>query len=165
MAKSCFAKSLGPGPRFGGLAPWSPFHNPALRLNPEPASKINLARSLQFFTDQYSPTMGPRAPALQIAGKSPNTKVFVQADVFILNPGLPRGTTQFIIAQPFVETGTGNNPGPFGATTAGVNDTFFSAEAVWKFGEFHRPRTASAAVAPPTGVIRRRPARPTFSIF
>jgi hypothetical protein len=41
----------------------------------------------QFFTDQYSTTIGPGAPTLATAGKAPNTKVFVNAEVFIFNPG------------------------------------------------------------------------------
>jgi hypothetical protein len=100
---------------------------------------VGVLMVMQFFTDQYSPTIGPGAAALQTAGKSPNTKVFVQADVFVFNPGWSflGGTTQFIIAQPFVEVDNGNNPGPTGGTAVGVNDTFFSAQAAWKFGDFH----------------------------
>jgi hypothetical protein len=92
----------------------------------------------QLFTQQLSTTVGPGAPALATAGKAPNTKVFVNAEVFIFNPGWSflGGTTQFIVAQPFVEIDTGNNPGPFGTTAAGMNDTFFSAQAAWKFGDF-----------------------------
>jgi hypothetical protein len=98
----------------------------------------------QFFTDQYSATEGPGAPGNFTAGKAPNTKVFVNAEVFIFNPGWTflGGTTQFVIAQPFVEVDNGNAFGgtsthPFGGTTVGVNDTLFSAQAAWKFGDFH----------------------------
>jgi hypothetical protein len=93
----------------------------------------------QFFTDQQKLSVGPGAPFISTAGNSPNLKVFVNAEVFIFNPGWTflGGTTQFIIAQPFVEADTGNNPGPSGGTTVGVNDTLFSAQAAWKFGDFH----------------------------
>jgi hypothetical protein len=93
----------------------------------------------QFFTDQQKLSVGPGAPFISTAGNSPNLKVFVNAEVFIFNPGWTflGATTQFIIAQPFVEADTGNNAGPFGTTTVGVNDTLFSAQAAWKFGEFH----------------------------
>jgi hypothetical protein len=93
----------------------------------------------QFFTRQLETTVGPGAPFLTTAGKAPNVKVFVNAEVFIFNPGWSflGGTTQFVIAQPFVEVDTGNNPGPLGGTSVGVNDTLFSAQAAWKFGDFH----------------------------
>ena len=93
----------------------------------------------QFFTRQLETTVGPGAPFLTTAGKAPNLKVFVNAEVFIFNPGWSflGGTTQFIIAQPFVEVDNGNNPGPTGGTNVGVNDTLFSAQAAWKFGDFH----------------------------
>ena len=93
----------------------------------------------QFFTDQQKLNVGPGAPFNTTAGNSPNLKVFVNAEVFIFNPGWTflGASTQFIIAQPFVEADTGNNPGPSGGTTVGVNDTLFSAQAAWKFGDFH----------------------------
>jgi hypothetical protein len=94
----------------------------------------------QFFTDQYIINAGPGAPALATAGKAPNLKVFVNAEVFIFNPGWTflGSTTQFIIAQPFVEVDTGNNPGATGGTTsAAMNDTLFKADAAWKFGDWH----------------------------
>jgi hypothetical protein len=154
MAKNCFAKAwtvaLGVG--VGALVTLS---QPGLArelgagLEDQPGTgtlgssadtaPVGVFMALQFFTDQYSPTIGPGAPGLQTAGRSPNTKVFVQADVFIFNPGWSffGGTTQFIIAQPFVELDTGNNPGPFGTTSSAMNDTLFMAQAAWKFGEFH----------------------------
>jgi hypothetical protein len=93
----------------------------------------------QFFTDQQTIATGPGAPFLATGGKAPNLKVFVNAEVFIFNPGWTflGATTQFIIAQPFVEVDQGNNPGPFGTTSVGVNDTLFKADAAWKFGDWH----------------------------
>ena len=93
----------------------------------------------QFFTRQLQTTAGPGAAFGYTNGQAPNTKVFVNAEVFIFNPGWTflGATTQFIIAQPFVEVDTGNNPGASGGTSVGVNDTFFSAQAAWKFGDFH----------------------------
>jgi hypothetical protein len=93
----------------------------------------------QFFTRQLQTTVGPGAPFLTTAGQAPNVKVFVNAEVFIFNPGWTflGASTQFIIAQPFVAVDTGNNPGASGGTSQGMNDTFFSAQAAWKFGDFH----------------------------
>jgi hypothetical protein len=93
----------------------------------------------QFFTDQYENAAGTGAPLVATAGKAPNVKVFVNANVFLFNPGWTflGATTQFIIVQPFVEVDVGNNPGPFGTTAAGVNDTLFKADAAWKFGDWH----------------------------
>ena len=75
----------------------------------------------QFFTEQYENSAGPGAPLVSTAGKAPNVKVFVNANVFLFNPGWTflGATTQFIIGQPFVEVDTGNNPGAFGTTAAG----------------------------------------------
>jgi hypothetical protein len=93
----------------------------------------------QFFTDQYIQSAGAGAPFVATAGKAPNLKVFVNANVFLFNPGWTflGATTQFIIVQPFVEADVGNNPGPFGTTSAGMNDTLFKADAAWKFGDWH----------------------------
>jgi len=55
----------------------------------------------QFFTRQLETTVGPGAPFLTTAGKAPNVKVFVNAEVLIFNPGwnFLGATTQFIIAR------------------------------------------------------------------
>jgi hypothetical protein len=47
----------------------------------------------------------PGAPFIATAGNAPNLKVFVNAEVFIFNPGwnFLGATTQFIFVQPFVE--------------------------------------------------------------
>jgi len=93
----------------------------------------------QFFTDQQKLNVGPGAPFIATAGNAPNLKVFVNAEVFIFNPGwnFLEATTQFIIVQPFVELDTGNLPGPFGTTTVGLNNTLLKADAAWKFGDWH----------------------------
>jgi len=93
----------------------------------------------QFFTNQFESNVGAGAPLAYTAGKPPNSKAFVNANVFIFNPGWTflGATTQFIFVQPFVEVDTGNNPGPFGGTTVGVNDQLFKADAAWKFGDLH----------------------------
>jgi hypothetical protein len=41
----------------------------------------------QFFTDQQKLDVGPGAPFNTTAGNAPNLKVFVNAEVFIFNPG------------------------------------------------------------------------------
>jgi hypothetical protein len=154
MTTSCFAKAwaLALGLGIGAVVALSQpslAREPGLGLEDQPgggtlgSSADNIPVGIfmvdQFFTDQYNTTIGPGAPALQTAGKAPNVKVFVNAEVFIFNPGWSflGGTTQFVIAQPFVEVDTGNNLGPHGTTAAGVNDTLFSAQAAWKFGDFH----------------------------
>jgi hypothetical protein len=93
----------------------------------------------QFFTDQNLNNVGPGAPSNYTAGKAPNVKVFVNANVFLFNPGWTflGATTQFIIVQPFVEVDTGNNTGANGTTAGGMNDTLFKADAAWKFGDWH----------------------------
>jgi hypothetical protein len=93
----------------------------------------------QFFIRQLQTTVGPGARFLTTAGQPPNLKVFVNAEVFIFNPGWTflGASTQFVIAQPFVGVDSGNNPGASGTTSWGMNDTLFSAQAAWKFGDFH----------------------------
>jgi hypothetical protein len=93
----------------------------------------------QFFTNQFETTRGPGAPFLATAGQPPRNNAFVGVGVFIFNPGWTflGASTQFVIAQPFVEADNGNNPGPTGGIAAGMNDTLFSAQAAWKFGDFH----------------------------
>jgi hypothetical protein len=103
----------------------------------------------QFFTNQFTQNVGAGAPSTFTGGKAPNLKVFVNANVFIFNPGWTflGATTQFIFVQPFVEVDTGNNPGPSGTTASGVNDQLFKADAAWKFGDIHL-KVALGAWAP-----------------
>jgi hypothetical protein len=152
--KSCIAKAWGVALCLGisaaiAFSPPSFAREPGFGLEDQPGGgtlgssadniPVGVFMVMQFFTDQNHTTVGPGAPFLTTAGQAPNGKLFVNADVFIFNPGWTflGATTQFIIAQPFVESDNGNNPGPSGGTTVGVNDTFFSAQAAWKFGDFH----------------------------
>jgi hypothetical protein len=101
----------------------------------------------QFFVDVNRIDVGPGASFKAIGGNAPNQQVFVNADVFIFNPGWSflGSTTQFIIAVPFVAVASGGNlnGAGFGGTTGdnktlnGINDILFKADAAWKWGDFH----------------------------
>ena len=154
IAKSCFAKVWAPalGLGIGAVVAFSQpgfAREPGAGLEDLPgggtfgSSADNIPVGIfmvdQFFTRQLQTTAGPGAAFGYTNGQPPNTKVFVNAEVFIFNPGWTflGATTQFIIAQPFVEVDTGNNPGAFGTTSAGMNDTLFKADAAWKAGDWH----------------------------
>jgi len=94
----------------------------------------------QFFVDVNRIDVGPGAGFKAIGGNPPNQQVFVNAEVFIFNPGWTflGATTQFIIAVPFVAVASGGNLNPGdNKTLNGINDTLFKADAAWKWGDFH----------------------------
>ena len=99
----------------------------------------------QFFVQVGRNDIGPGAPFKAVGGNAPNSTVAVGVAVFIFNPGWEflGATTQFIIAQPFVNVGQSgflnafNGTGGDNKNFGGVNDTLFKADAAWKFGDIH----------------------------
>ena len=102
MTKSCFAKARALALGFGvgavvafsqpGLARENGAgveDQPGAGTNGSSADNVPVGIFLlnQFFTDQYVINAGPGAPAVATGGKAPNLKVFVNAEVFIFNPG------------------------------------------------------------------------------
>jgi hypothetical protein len=110
----------------------------------------------QFFTNQFTHNVGSgtTAPGFATAGKFPNENDWVNANVFLFNPGWTffGATTQFIFVQPFVQVSTGNNPGNEGSTFGGVNDQLFKADFAWKFGDIHMKIALGAWV--PGGTVQ-----------
>jgi hypothetical protein len=104
----------------------------------------------QFFTNQFQVNAGPGAAGLGVAGHAPNSQAFVNANVFIFNPGwmFLGATTQFIFVQPFVAVGNGGNSNlTANGVFSGANDQLFKADAAWKFGDWHM-KIALGAWAP-----------------
>src|SRR5215467_8528472 len=99
----------------------------------------------QFFVQVGRNDIGPGAPFKAVNGNAPNSTVAVGVAVFIFNPGWQflGATTQFIVAQPFVNVGQSgflnafNGTGGDNKNFGGVNDTLFKADAAWKFGDIH----------------------------
>ena len=99
----------------------------------------------QFFVQVGRNDIGPGAPFKAVNGNAPNSTVAVGVAVFVFNPGWEflGATTQFIIAQPFVNVGQSgflnafNGTGGDNKNFGGVNDTLFKADAAWKFGDIH----------------------------
>jgi hypothetical protein len=99
----------------------------------------------QFLFQERVFDVGPGAAFNTVGpgGNHPTQNIGINAEVFIFNPGWTflGASTDFIVAQPFVEA-LGGSPGgtPLGTATngiAGMVDTFINSEAAWKFGDWH----------------------------